>query len=324
MTPATLIESPRVPPQTRDASLDALRGGALCLVVLGHALIGAGHGTAWQPAAVAMIYAVHMPVLFALSGSLAAPLSTRAWPEVASRVLTRMVWPYLLWSTILILAHVAASGATNGHAELSRIATLLTDPHPIMWYLYALACGTLILRLAAAFGAAQTLALAAVIWVAAYAFEGVPSLARYVALFLLFAVSGPQLMRWSERPAVIGGAVAVIAATALWIATAPPILTGDPTADPGFAAAALAAPLAGLALSRMAAPVVFVQIGRAGMAVFTTHVLFTAGARIALLRAGVDYTLVLVVAATLAGLAGPLMLDRALVGTRPATGLGWR
>lgn len=128
--------------------IDAMRALAILSVVVGHVLVLFSRpGPAFDEGAykaVVLIYAVHMPLFFFISGLLH---RTRAWPDVLTRALT-----FLLMTEFAFLVSVVAKGAAFGRwldpAKLLHRLLLLDriSPTPI-WFLVAFAVVIVMVRL---------------------------------------------------------------------------------------------------------------------------------------------------------------------------------
>jgi fucose 4-O-acetylase-like acetyltransferase len=137
---------------SRDSSIDALRGLAIILVVLGHAIPDAAavsHGGPglvdlggfWVPMATAsslflsFIYAFHMPLFAFVSGLVMWPPRGRSIPAgVVARVRSLLV-PYLAWFVILFFVDRWVSGASQQFGPALTGSVLGRGG---LWYLYAL------------------------------------------------------------------------------------------------------------------------------------------------------------------------------------------
>lgn len=124
--------------------LDAAKGAAILLVVIGHTLRGLSHGgllTHTEACAFVdlRIYAFHMPMFFALAGVLFTNSlrHNSAWQIIWSRC-RRLLYPLVLWTQIFVLCKIFAEGAAN---EPSSWSDLLVSPIPgrfQFWFLWAL------------------------------------------------------------------------------------------------------------------------------------------------------------------------------------------
>jgi fucose 4-O-acetylase-like acetyltransferase len=99
------------------------------LVVFGHAAKGFVDA---EPSASALlmppvdvVYGFRMPLFFLLAGLLAPRTLALRPPAFAGRMATRLVYPFYLWSFILLVVHGLASDYTNGQSSLSSRAPTL-------------------------------------------------------------------------------------------------------------------------------------------------------------------------------------------------------
>jgi fucose 4-O-acetylase-like acetyltransferase len=150
---------------SRDDSIDALRGLAIVLVVVGHAILftswvrhpGAGlvqEGvTFWIPVKTAtnwffsLIYSFHMPLFAFVSGLVMWP--PRDHPLIAQilRRARRLLVPYMAWCLILVL--VARSALDLPSESPGRVLVDLVVGRGGLWFLYALfICAAIVICLA--------------------------------------------------------------------------------------------------------------------------------------------------------------------------------
>lgn len=309
--------------QPRDRRLDAARGAAMALVVLGHALIGvmaAGAETRALRALLITLYAAHIPLFFILAGVLARGGAARPWGALAGRLARRLGWPYLLWGLLLYSAHFLMSGYTNTALAAYAPWRILWQPPAVMWFLPVLALGLVLVRALAPAGRVALVAVGAAVLLAPYLWPALPQGLRFAGLVPLGAALG---LPAPGRAGLALLAAAVMAGTAAlaWAQAAAP-LAGYPAFAPAYLPALVAGPvlLAWLAgQNRLLA-----AIGRHSMAVFCCHVLITAGTRIGLAQAGLGDPALAVALGTGLGLALPVLAAR-WAGARGWDGaLGWR
>lgn len=129
----------------RDISVDIIRGIAIILVVLGHANRGQMETMAIAPASLQfldfVVYAVHMPVFFFVSGYFTfVSLSKRKESIFLRSRIPNIVWPYCLWSVIYCFVGHVMSSLTQVHHMVAWRQILLIGWQPIsvLWFLYAL------------------------------------------------------------------------------------------------------------------------------------------------------------------------------------------
>ncbi|MET0341922.1 MAG: acyltransferase [Polyangiales bacterium] len=123
--------------------IDATRGAAIFLVVVGHTVRGLfnahilasegpwGFVDRW-------IYAFHMPLFFFLSGLFTLPGKDEPYATFAKKRLVRLGYPYLLWATLQTLVQVVLSRYTNRPTQLSDLWRIAFEPPMQFWFLYAL------------------------------------------------------------------------------------------------------------------------------------------------------------------------------------------
>lgn len=99
-----------VPTPPRSVLIDVVRGIAICLVVLGHTNQGLLHRGWWGQSLVGYhlndsIYAFHMPAFFFVSGIFLRPgVDKRGMKRYTAEKLRTMIYPFLVWATIIYLA----------------------------------------------------------------------------------------------------------------------------------------------------------------------------------------------------------------------------
>ncbi len=340
-TPTTEAADATPAQRVRADWVDVAKGLGIVLVVAGHAidgLLGAGLADrqgAWGQA-FWLIYSFHMPLFFVLAGLFVQPRVSRDRRAFAQDIALRIVWPYLLWSVLQLAVIDAMGGWVNRPAELDgwRVLALLWEPTSQFWFLQAL----LLLHVTSALllpaiGAQRLLLLFVVLRLVGEIVELPVMLAlpcRFGLFYALGVLWGPALVRRLAMTPSSSSSLALGAALALgWLAAAGAAyavgagywsLLALPAALAGGAAlVVLAAAARGPLAATLAA------LGQASMAIFVLHVLFVAGARIALHRlAGIDAAWLLAALAIAAGIAGPLLLRRLAVraGCARALGLG--
>ncbi|NTW28008.1 MAG: acyltransferase family protein [Coriobacteriia bacterium] len=161
---------------SRDQSIDALKGLAIVLVVVGHAIIDAGSvdpgeqgvvnmGPIWISLATAsspplsLIYSFHLPLFAFVSGLVMWPprdysLTTSILSRVRGLLVPYMAWFVLLYAVRFVPHPSRGFGQSLGDAVLGR---------DNLWYLYALfICTAIVLCLESAPGTRWTLPLSVV------------------------------------------------------------------------------------------------------------------------------------------------------------------
>lgn len=324
--------------------LDSARGIGIVLVVIGHTLgglidspIGAGLGT--FRALFFAIYTFHMPLFFLLSGLMVPHRLERGTGPFLRGLLPSVVWPYFLWSVVQYTIIFALGSAVN---------TPVTDYWPVVlafpwstysqfWFLYALFWLHVLAALVVPrYGAGGLLLLALALKVLAPVLL-LPVVVRLVCNHALFYAIGTMLApdglarvaveRSIAERAGLFPALGVLALAATFMAlpqfggevdfaaASSPVLSHIAWRFPALGAAVTCTiACIGLgSLRRLAGNALLSALGQLTMPIFVLHVMFVAGTRIALMRlAHLDNPWVLAPLLVLAGLAGPLIVERAL------------
>ena len=337
---AELFPSLRTPSllraENRDASLDIARGFAMILVVFGHALVGAlGAGLISENTErlLTAIYAVHMPLFFMISGFLAPRMIAQPLGVFAGRFWSRLVWPYLLWSLVLITAHYVMRAYTNTSMDGFHPYTILWKPPAVMWFLYYLAIAILIARAVRTLLPGFQIAAAVTIICAPYLLPDLPDQTRFIGFFLL-GIMIPRDWMCRTLPAVwfyVATLVFLACILLLWIL---PIDNSDayPASQIWLLPAAIVGPFLIFGFSKyvsLTLPDVGLfrlieVIGQNTMPIFVLHILITAGTRIVLLKMGIANWTTIIFTATVLGLFIPLVVGQMAARAGIGKCLGWR
>lgn len=324
------ITSP-IPVRTRLDWIDHARGLGILLVVVGHVLGGlppAGvlaHSSAAQ-LALAAIYAFHMPLFFFLSGLFAdaGAGGLAGLRGVVGRKVRTIAYPYVLWSVLQTLAHVAAAPVANQRLDAADLLRIAYVPVMQFWFLYALfVIAVLHAAGRAARLSARSLTAGALLlyawahlvglgpWGVAY------SVANHLPYYALGAVLGDPLRVAGATPLGRGRGALGLAAVALAGAgvagAAVAGLTASPWSGPLVACLGIAATLAAARLTAGVTRLgVLAHWGRQSLPIYVAHTAAAAAWRTVLLRGlhSVDPFLH-VVGGTAGGLLLPLLLDAA-------------
>lgn len=303
--------------------VDACKGIAIIFVVFGHVwrgLFEAGLISNWQLFELVdrAVYIWHMPLFFTVSGLFFyRSAGQRGFRDMAETWASNLLWPILLWSYIIGAVRVLAGNLTNRDPlSLADLALYPFPPKDIFWFLWAL----FLIQFAVYFVAnmsksVRPLVLGAMTTVSVlYILSGSDLLILdqallhfpYFILGLCFGLSGGLvgLPRWQAG----FGALLFIASVAL-AASAPQRLSGlldflvGATAVLGLVFLA-----AGLShrLNNGSAARVLIWLGGLTMPIYVAHVIALAGARILLLKVGVDSLTIHVLVGVLGGLAVPI------------------
>jgi fucose 4-O-acetylase-like acetyltransferase len=321
--------------------VDTAKGLCIALVVYGHAFAGlrdAGAITADSPFGMAFyyIYSFHMAAFFVLSGLFIERRARAGAGRILKTMPENLIWPYVLWGSVIMVIQSLAGRYTN--AQVTALAphdflALLNRPPSPFWYIYVL----FFYQLTALF----FVRLKATLWllplalllsaVAAVVPVGKGFVLFQLPYFFFFFTAGVILGRradclgrpWPFDKLYVSGALfALILVPLLW-AHSHNWSYYDwrllPVAVLGIGAV--------LTFSRsptMSMNPVLGYLGRRSLPIYVMHVIFTAGARIALVKVvGLNNPALTLGAIFLTGLVGPLIAYEIAVRLRITRLLGF-
>ncbi|MEE2946642.1 MAG: acyltransferase family protein [Pseudomonadota bacterium] len=312
----------------RDASVDVARGIAMVLVVFGHALIGVG-AVEGEPRfgrfLLVLIYSSHMPLFFVISGVLSRESAHLTASELLPRLIRRILWPYILWGVTILAVHYSMSGYTNTRVESFRPWSILWKPPAVMWFLYVLFFAQVFAWIVSRLPYFWRVAAGLIFLIGPYFMPDAFLNARFIGLFLLARFLHCELdCRKVQRLWVLAALIVfILSGPLIWTRASDP-LSGYPAGTLEFIPMLFAGPVLIFALAqRFAVMSVLETIGRNSMAIFVTHIFFTAGTRMVLTAHGVDSQALLVVTCAAVGVVGPLALAHAAAAIRISPLLGW-
>ena len=295
----------RQSPAPRQSWVDVSRGVGIILVVYGHILRGhfVVDPPTWVTSQATLIYAFHMPLFFILSGLF-------LWSSLGKDGFFRSRWkqliyPYLLWSLVTVALESALSRYVNSPLNFRDALLIPVVPFEQFWFLYALLVCQLVafmayprklLLLPIAVAGLLTNSVADGGWIVIRSFLFLP--------FVLLGIFGKSAFdRLSHMPPSRQFLVAIGAWTmfaVLWTngIEGMPLLLGA------------SGSIGTIALAMLAAKSVFLgALGRASLAIYLLHTIFSAGSRIILANLGLPSTsIVSVMAALIAGIAVPYVI----------------
>ena len=299
---------PRAPARAR--WLDGAKGLAILLVVYGHAaraLYADGTAPAWAKVADRLIYAFHMPLFFVVAGIFVWPSLGKGRERFVADKLRTIVYPYFLWSLIEGGLEVAFAREVHSPLGWHQLAMIPIAPIEQFWFLYVLACCFLLALACYPYRAA--VALVTAIGLAIISRYGTATMVLrtlaffpYVAVGILFATRILALGNGGGRTIVV-----LVGASVVFVAG---ILAGWNGVVGGLVVA-LAGSGVTLAMAVLldsgAIGAALALLGRASLAIYVMHTIFSAGLRIAAKAAGIAAPAPVMLAATIAiGVAGPL------------------
>lgn len=310
--------------------VDTAKGGAILLVVIGHAWRGLHDAGLMEMmpdrlfAAIDMrIYAFHMPLFFLLSGLfIATTMANLSIVDFVGSRLLRLVYPLVLWTYVFALIKYIAGDYANEPLGLDEV---FASPIPgrwhfwFLWALFVLQIGLLILRPFLISKRWRSLAIWGVLVVSVLGQAAAPlpfeihywtsnalKFLPYLALGMVLADLDKAPQHFAERHGLLflGTFVVVLAAVPSLAAHGVPYL---------LTALVLVLSSAGMAAwwadrDRSQSKTLAV-LGRYSMIIFLSHTIFSAGAREALIAFDIQDLLVHMILATGVGLALPIALQ---------------
>jgi fucose 4-O-acetylase-like acetyltransferase len=309
--------------QKRLIWVDLVKSAAIVLVVFGHSWRGihdAGLMTGDLFLAVdRFVYSFHMPLFFIISGYLFRRACDRPWKTVLGNQWLGIIWPYVLWSIILIAAKNTVASEVNSTVSLTEILKIPYSPYAVFWFLYVLVA----LQLAAKLLRDKTGLSSFWFLITGFILSGAGFLvpfdffpaAELILKFAAFFAAGFYCAdknlpgNWRVR-----GGQAILALAGFFAVQYALFLGGAGPETPLYFMAGLflsACVITGfmwLADRQFAHAAIFSFISSRTLAIYVAHVLFTAATRIVLMKAGVDLLPVHVFTGTLAGIIGPLII----------------
>jgi fucose 4-O-acetylase-like acetyltransferase len=305
----------------RDVWLDALRGIAILLVVLGHALRGIeSAGISTGPLIGFLdprLYAVHVQLLFFVSGLvIVGSLRRHSVRRFANGRIPALLVPLVIWTYVFLGVKLLAGPFQN--APISWEA-LLVAPVPgqlHLWFLWALFLMHLVV--AAVWALASERARTALflgLFVAALAAQWlrlpgevdhwIGHTLRFLPFLLLGVLLGLQGVRGARGQGASLAAAACAAGGFLFAPQLEAMMGWD--AIPSLAVCLAVYFSASLVLARPRLAAMLGYLGVSAMAIYVLHTIFSAGLREALLAAGIDAPTPHVVLGIAAGVVLPIL-----------------
>lgn len=275
--------------------VDVARGLGITLVVWGHVLRGNVNLKTARWAAVQdhLIYSFHMPLFFLLAGLFLWTSLGQGRAAFLRRRWSALIWPYLLWSLVCGFIELGFSKFVNSPISAWDVIAIPIVPIEQFWFLYALLICQFVCL--AGYPSIVRVWMLCTAGLLAWKLLGGGWIGFRAFLYLPFALFGVTSARWfasfsregiaKHLTLMVGAAVALVVSLDLSQVIPDPYL--------GFVLSGLAGSLAsiGLAmlLTKLPAPPasLFASLGRASLAIFVLHTLFSAGSRIMLKKIGV-------------------------------------
>jgi fucose 4-O-acetylase-like acetyltransferase len=311
---------------------DFLRGVAITLVVLGHSVIPIGKANLFGWSAsfanllIGIIYAIHMPIIFFVSGFVSNDAQKATVPFMAG--LARwIVLPYVIWSVITVGLQQLAPSA-NQTTPFSALLEIAWEPVLLFWFLYTLfqiktlhyILGRVFkdeFKLALALAAASFLIYPLSISAGSRNFQNFLAFLFFYEIGIAVARRPDSIPRFAMRFPLANRPYVVASASVVVIICVVSLRNGglSPRAEAYLhlsgtlgivGATALETALFGSVLHRW-----MMICGRYSMTIYVQHTIFGAALRAGLLRAGLLNGWIDVALITLAGLLLPILWQKA-------------
>lgn len=274
--------------------IDWIRGLAILFVVFYHAttaLIVLGVAAPrWAEYANFVVAPYRMPMLMFLSGTLLTRSLRKPRGEYIEGKLTRIGWPYIVWTTVIVAFLILASQVVgNGNYSVASIPEILLDPATYTWYLAYLLLYYLIALVTPAIVRAAAIPVLFAIAFIVDDGDGWSRLTFLLAFFFLGDLAARHPRVWStlaSRPYWLAAAALLLGGT-IWLT-----LHGN---GARYAAGTLLGVVAILVLARATAqsvarlPVLssLTAVGRDSIIYYTVHWVFIAAGAHVLAKIGV-------------------------------------
>jgi uncharacterized membrane protein YcfT len=317
---------PQYGAQTRFEWVDVAKGICIVLVVLMHSTLGVEKATGsetWLNPFIEWARPFRMPDFFLISGLFLASRIDRPWRAYLDTKVAHFAYFYVLWLTIQFALKAPGMIAEQGAMQtLENYLVSYIEPFGTLWFIYLLAVFFVATKLMRRVPAWLVLTGAALLHVLAPK-TGFTLLDEFSSRFVFFYtgyVAAPYIFRFADdiasRPlALVSGALAVWAASEAVLVFSG--IADIPVVDLVVsyigigAVVALSVALVGTAPGRMLA-----YCGLHSIAVYLAFTVFMGPVRVVGLKlTGGDHAALIALAATLAGVAGSLLLRRMVEGT---------
>jgi fucose 4-O-acetylase-like acetyltransferase len=328
----------KLPAPKRIAWLDASRGILIILVVVGHAIGGLqGAGLTASNGIFSdiyyFIYTFHMAAFFVLSGMLARPSVIKNEKTFFINSIKHILYPYFLYSTIQILIMNILSNQLNSPAPFGffEFRNMILSHISQFWFLKTLFIIHIVYFLSKRYSNDLWFLLMCITLRSCTALLPLPGDMEPFSEFAIFYAIGvffsEQYIDWPSRcrfPLIWAGVFGFLWIMFSAVALSKNILVTDSMIFPASITGTLCVfALSGCKYIENINSILY--IGRRTLPIFCLHVLFVAGTRIVLAKIfGISEVLVILPAAIVAGIAGPLVIveiaDRFRL--RAALGLG--
>lgn len=301
---------------------DAARGIGIIMVVFSHSWRGLGDAGLISDRNIyydfdTALYLVHMPLFFALSGMFYyQSVQKKDMQTIIWRKIFTIVYPYFLWSAVLIFVSWAMASLVNRPFSLSELQTLPVHPVGPFWFLYTLfliqGIALVVFRV---FRASPWTAVGIGLLMLTASFFVDAYVPHQVLFHFIFFAAGAAFVETVGFSLAISPGFAAICGLLYLAGLADALPNGPEFSSPALIPLSVLGVAAVVGLSWVGTTSRFAHrldwltaLGRASMAIYVMHVMFTAGTRVVLVSiAGVTSLPILLGCCMAAGLAGPMI-----------------
>lgn len=307
----------------RNDWIDATKGMAIFLVVLGHATGGvSGAGIAlsdlWN-SVIDGIYAFHMPLFFALSGWFYMRLVVKnGLLNFSLRRVERILYPMILWTYIFFAFKLVAGQYSNSPVSLQDIPLIPVPGVLHFWFLWDLFILSFLffpLRYIAGHIAGRD-AMLILLLLLAFGLRFIPltedvnywigSALTNAPFFMLGIVLGQRRFAPQGSALATGAFATFVLVQAIWPLLEPPVSR----AIASFVLVFCVLIVFSAGSHRLPAMLrsLLCWLGMASMTIYVAHTIFSAALREVLFKIGIADPVLQIIFGTLIGLGGPLVL----------------
>lgn len=313
--------NPKPQNQLRSNFVDTAKGVAIVSVVFGHVWRGLNSANLISDSDLfwrldSAVYAFHMPLFFLASAIFFKP-SPNLSKGLSSRAF-RLLLPLIIWSWILALFKIVAGAASNsGPPSFAETLLYPFPPKAVFWFLLALflaqVWSDIISRVASKNQRIIATVMSVILCVFLYTSGATPTWLHPALLHVPYFLIGTQIaFLMKTRPLPIQQCLSLLVFLAcvflgMKLGSSLDSMSALLTIALGTVAAiSLIKGSALLSGTRLGQLLQF--LGQSSFAIYVCHVIFTAAARIALVKLGINSLLIQGIAGTLVGMCVPVIL----------------
>ncbi|MDF7636967.1 acyltransferase [Leuconostocaceae bacterium ESL0958] len=293
--------------------IDVAKAIGIVLVVYGHVILGLHDSGIWAPSQNydwqhSIIYSTHMPLFFFLSGIFAIRWVERPAGKALGQKLRTLIIPYFIWGVIQAVVMQVFAKSTNNGQGLGNALQLPFMPYAQFWFLYDLFWIFLLYYFT---GHVLHWSFRPLLILALLLFLLSPYLGFWefwrISYYFLFFVLGTKVLSLGQQLDRVRPGITLIAYVLLQVAYFELDLSKFWQNLLSFAVA-MAGILVIIHVSKYLNHWTIDYIGQKSMVIYVLHIMFTAGSRIFLSKAGLDNLYLQGIVGLLLGVLAPLLV----------------